>query len=747
MAIPGNMLSSVTEMVDPNTSGWTSKLNCAISLGTGGRNGDGCLQLKSTASGEMQARTVSSYPVVPGSVYQVFADASGVTVPERIGIRWLTAANVEVSISWSLTTAAASATWHRIGVADAAPTTAARAQVVVSASPAAANVINYFENFYLGLPIRSLGNLLPFDVESFEQGIAGWVSETNATVAQQAPVVSWSVGWYYSGGSVLAATAVAAGNMAVRTVDQYPVTAGTEYAAYCYLSPPSTSASAWIEMRFYDSSGALLQTTRGTLAPATTGYQRQIVADFAPAGAVTCGIATGLAAATIGQMLRIDQVVITVAPALLAGTVIPYADGSFEQGIARWTKTSGVATLARSTPWGAYALAGYYALTVTSTTATASVLKSALFALPTGAAGLSWRLMVGQDVTAGGWTISRAMHWYDDAGTDLGATSSSTAAAPTPGWWLLLLDEVAPAGATHVVIELTLTATSTNSVIRLDKIALYQALPYMEIAIHEDTASVSLTNRELSIGDLLRVSRVTSDGMRTLVRGPSGLYDGTFVITTDLMVIEDYEAPLGVPVSYIVEVIDSFDGSIQTRSLDAPINIPHDDINMAWLKDPGNPRLGLQVMVQTAPDWQRPIDQTAYVIKGRRNKVVLGGQRQGVEGDLSLFTRSDDERAALHWLLGSGNTLLWQAADGMGVTDMYVSVGQITEARGGGPAQDPWRVWTLPLVEADMPVTTGVNGSAGRVWTDVVAEFATCDDVLATYATCYDLYLDHRIAG
>ena len=46
-----------------------------------------------------------------------------------------------------------------------------------------------------------------------------------------------------------------------------------------------------------------------------------------------------------------------------------------------------------------------------------------------------------------------------------------------------------------------------------------------------------------------------------------------------------------------------------------------------------------------------------------------------------------------------------------------------------------------------MPVTTGVNGSAGRTWIDVVAEFATCDDVLATYATCYDLYLDHRIAG
>jgi hypothetical protein len=85
MTIPGNMLSSTTESMDPNTSGWTALLNCSLGAGTGGRNGDGTLKLTSTASGEMRARTVSSYIVVPGTLYQVFADASGATVPERIG--------------------------------------------------------------------------------------------------------------------------------------------------------------------------------------------------------------------------------------------------------------------------------------------------------------------------------------------------------------------------------------------------------------------------------------------------------------------------------------------------------------------------------------------------------------------------------------------------------------------------------------------------------------------------------------
>src|SRR5690606_25035681 len=131
MPIPGNLLSATTEMVDPNISGWAAKLNCTLSKGVGGRNGDGCLLVKSVAAGEVQARTVSSYPVTAGTVYYAFADTSGV-VPERIGIRWLSATGTEVSVSWSLTTLAASSAWHRVSVAAAAPAGAVQAQVLLS---------------------------------------------------------------------------------------------------------------------------------------------------------------------------------------------------------------------------------------------------------------------------------------------------------------------------------------------------------------------------------------------------------------------------------------------------------------------------------------------------------------------------------------------------------------------------------------------------------------------------------------
>jgi hypothetical protein len=168
------------------------------------------------------------------------------------------------------------------------------------------------------------------------------------------------------------------------------------------------------------------------------------------------------------------------------------------------------------------------------------------------------------------------------------------------------------------------------------------------------------------------------------------------------------------------------------------------DVNEAWLKDPGNPQRNTKVLVAKAPDWRRPIEQSSFTVRGRRNKVVHSGTRQGLEGDLAIWTRSDEERQALHLLLDSGNTLLWQAAPGMGVDDMYVNVAQITEARTGGLAQEPWRAWTLPLTEQDMPVTTAVNGAAGRTWQDVLTEFDTWADVLAAYATWEDVFLDRR---
>ncbi|WP_434744674.1 hypothetical protein [Streptomyces sp. A-14] len=743
MPIPGNMLSAATESMDPTFTGWRVRLNCTLLSGTGGRNGPKSLSVKSSAAGEVQAETVTMYSVTAGQTYQVFADSSSATEVERIGLEWLTNLGSPVgSILWSLPTATASSTWHRVGVAGVAPAGASRVRIVLSSTAAGAAVSHYWENVYLGSPIRTTGNLLSFATETPEIDTSAWTAGANTTVSRQVPMMSWSVNWYWAGAHVLALTATGAGTASATTVENPVVTPGAEYLAFAYLAPPTTGSNCWIELRFFNGSGTQLSATRGTLAPASTGFHRQKVSAVAPAGAASCRLAVGMDSATAAQQLRVEQAVVQVAPAVQAGSVLPYADASFEQGVAGWTKTAGVATIARSTPWGDVALEGSYSLTVTSSTTTASTIRSARFPLPAGSGGLGFRLQYSETITAGGWTVTRGVRWYDAANTDLGLTTPAAATAPGPGWWTLFADHAAPAAATQAAVELTLTATSTNSVINIDKVALWQALPLTSVAWSVESAFVRLTLRELSLDDLIRVWRVTEDGTRTLVRGPSGLLDGTVAVTSDLMVIDDYEAPLATPVFYRVE-LTSPGGSLTIRN-SSWATIPHADINLAWLKDPSAPQRNMQVMVKQAPNWARPVEQGVYRVAGRRNAVVLSDVRGGLEGELVIWTRSDEERRNLHWLLDPGRVLLWQAAPGMGVDDVYVSVGAISENRVGGPATELWREWSLPLSEVDMPTTVGVGGSAGRTWQDILTEFASWEAVRDAYATWEHVLLDQR---
>lgn len=743
MAIPGNFLSATTESVDPNTSGWTTKLNCTISKGTGGRNGDGCLAVKSVASGEMQARTVSSYPVAEGLTYYTFADASGATVPERIGIRWLTSAGAEISVTWSLTTAAASASWHRISVAGVAPVGAAQAQVLLSSTPAAANVTSYFENVYLGLPIRSTGNLFDFNTESNEIDASGWAVGVNCTLARQVPVTTWSVDYYTAGGHTLAMTVTANGNASMNTADRPAVTPGTEYLGYIYLNPPTSGSTAWIELRFYDAANTQLQATRATLAAPGTGYYRQLVSDFAPAGAATCGITVGLDSATAGQILRVETTVAKVMTPVMAGTVVPYANASFEQSNGGWTVPSGVATIARTTPWGASSFIGSYSLAVSSSTATASTLRSPKFALPN-APGLHWRSQVALKVNAGSWpSVLLRHHWYDASNADLGVSTATAYTLPAGGWFGLSHGADAPAGTAKAELEVVITAGVVSSSLWMDAAALWQALAATDAQAVSADGYVDLTLRELPTDYLLTVSRVTPDGNRTLVRGGTGLIN-KIAITSDTLQFEDHEAPLNTEIYYWVEIYTAAGVLSATRN-SGSVTVILEDVNECWLKDPGNPQRNMKVLVRTAPDWSLPIAQTAHKVRGRQNAVVLSDTRGGLEGDLTVWTRSDDERRALRVLVNPGNTLLWQTDPGLGEDgNLYVNVAQAGLARAGGIASEAWRAWTLPLTQADMPVTTGINGMTGRTWQDILSEFPNWQAVLDTYATWEDVWLDRR---
>lgn len=751
MAIPGNLLSLVTEMVDPNTSGWTSMLNSTLSLGTGGRNGDGTLVVTSVAAGEMRARTVSLYRARSGTTYQALCDASGATVPERIGIRWLTIGQSEISITWSLTALVASTSWHRLAVAGVAPANAYFAQVVVSSTPAGAGVTSSFENFYLGLPITTDGNLLPFNTSTFEIDTSGWTVDTNASISRQLPTYSYAVTDYTVGGHTLAMAVTANGNAAVKTASPVAAAAGREYLAFALLNPPTSSSVCWVEIRFVDGSGTVLGTKRSTLAPPGTGIYRQIASGVAPAGTTGLVVAAGITGGTAAQVMRVDTAaVLDVATAKATGllgmipaaSIMPFEDAEFEEGLGTWTVASGSATMAQTTPWGTNQASNAYALKVTFAGAGTTAIKTGKYAI-SAATGDSWGTSLSVKPPGGSWQILPDLLWYNASGTLISSSSSSAATLPGASWWTVSQTEPVPAGAASVAVQYTITAPGAGS-IYLDLVAVLPVLPDSVASVQADSASVLLTLRGLTPSQAISVWRVTPDGMRTYVRGSSGLLNQA-TITAETMILVDYEAPLGVPISYYYETYTTAGGTFTSSdSFGNGTVVPSGGINWCWLKDPGNPQRNMQLLVAAGPDWTQPIEQAAYIVRGRRNKVIRSGIRNGEEGDLKVFTRSDDERLALDWLLASGAVLLWQTDPAAGVGDKYVNVGAVDKSRSGQLAQEAIRTWTLPLVEADQPVTTGVNGTAGRTWQDILTTYATWNDVLAAYATWEDVLLDQR---
>ncbi|MDQ0791957.1 hypothetical protein [Streptomyces sp. B1I3] len=744
MAIPGNFLSLTTESMDPNVSGWTPRINCTISQGTGGRNGDGTLRLASSAAGEMQARTASSYDVTSGEIYAAFADASGVTVPERIGIRWITASNAEVGITWGLTTSTASSSWHRIGVGGVAPMGATRAQVLVSATAAGAGVVNHFENVYFGWPLRFAGNLLSFNAEQMEISAAGWAVESNCALSTSVPMLQWPVDWYWAGGEMLTLTVTANGNAAALSPERPPVTPGAEYVAYGYLTPPTSGSAAWIELRYYNAAGVQVQANRSVLAAPGTGLYRQITSGVAPATAATASVAIGITGATAGQIVRSDGVVLKARTTVITGSVpetsvVAYADAEFEAGVGQWTVTSGTGTIARSTPWGAQSVSASYSLTLTSATATATTLRSGKYPVQQ---LLSWRPAVTFHRTAGSWTVSLSVRWYDATDTLISTSTSPADPLPATGWWTFFNDFTAPAGAVTGQVELPVTATSTSSVLQIDWVRLSQRLPASQVTADDATASIQLVVRELDTTRTMTLYRITQGGARTIVRGRTGLLDNV-PVSAETLVVEDYEAPLGVPVSYRLEMYDGTTGVYTGSTSTTSVTIDPGDRNYSWLKDPARPQLNVRVMVKQAPDWSQPIDRAVMRIRGRQNALVLSGVRSGREGSLVLWTQTDQGREALRLLLATGSVLLWQSTPEMGEPDIYVSVGDSAAPRVVPYAPEPWREWTLPLTEVDRPIT-GLAGSGTWTVQDVLVENATVLSLLDRYATVLVLALDQR---
>jgi hypothetical protein len=225
-------------------------------------------------------------------------------------------------------------------------------------------------------------------------------------------------------------------------------------------------------------------------------------------------------------------------------------------------------------------------------------------------------------------------------------------------------------------------------------------------------ATVSLSWTSAPVPATATIQRVNASGTVTDVRGAE-----LATLVAGEWTGNDYEAPLDEAFYY------------QATSTDRPgVTVTSTTYTLAsgghtWLKHPGLPYLNQVVEVATAPDWARPVTQGVFDVLGRSTPIAVTLRRSAPRGELVLNTTTEDERLALLLLLDDGIPLLLQTPAGYGVGNVYVSVGEVTEARLTHLGATQARQWRLPITVVDRPV--GGVVAVGNSWSDALGAYAS----------------------
>lgn len=210
--------------------------------------------------------------------------------------------------------------------------------------------------------------------------------------------------------------------------------------------------------------------------------------------------------------------------------------------------------------------------------------------------------------------------------------------------------------------------------------------------------------------------------------------------------VNDYEAPWGVPVQYIVAI--THNGTTETLTSPLVTLSPA----FPWAIHPTTPALSVCIdqgrfnamgLVSIGSE-TRPALTTKHRILGSEYQVVTKtGPRGAVQTSIQIATVTSQERAALTAVTRDQTPLLIQfpPAWGWDWENGYYDVGDVTTDRFMQYGPEPRRTFGLQLERVDAPAG---GQQAERTWTDVLSGFATWADVAAAYQTWTDVLTDSR---
>ena len=240
--------------------------------------------------------------------------------------------------------------------------------------------------------------------------------------------------------------------------------------------------------------------------------------------------------------------------------------------------------------------------------------------------------------------------------------------------------------------------------------------------------------------DRVSVQRVGPSGTPAYVRGfqDAPTFPGP-------LVVRDFEAPIGVPLVYTVQVWQDATPEI-VDSGSASIEIPDGGCDDTWLTDLLRPTNTQRLTLEGLDELSYSIPVGVHEILGRRAPITSSDIANAPTFELGLLTESDDARLRARSTLGNGIPVLLRTPPANGIGSLYFAVTGYREQRIVKPAREDDRVWKVSAVQVTRPDPALYTPEPPATYAAVAATFASYADLAAEHPTYDAVLYDYSLA-
>jgi hypothetical protein len=220
------------------------------------------------------------------------------------------------------------------------------------------------------------------------------------------------------------------------------------------------------------------------------------------------------------------------------------------------------------------------------------------------------------------------------------------------------------------------------------------AAPTLDVAL--DGSFVECTIGVPATSETLYLERSSDGSTWTPVSGGYGL-----AVTPGTTIVVDYEAPLGIALTYRAAVAN-VDGASPATS-DGPITVPSSASDDPWLIDLVEPANSQQVVVERLAELSHFVPTGVHNVIGRTAPIVTSDVSKAPTFELAFVTPSLAARDKARATLSSGHPVLLRTPPEHGVGELYLSVLSWIEQRPSRVATVTDRRFIVSGQEVDAP--------------------------------------------